>query len=129
MVYFVVAVLLLALGVLTIFSIGAYLILVALAMVAVAWARGRRPWIVEGTIVGAVVFVISHFLTAPLSCSASGDSGINRASCERIALPDLHAVDVSAASWLALGIALTVGVAAGTLVARYARRRPGHPVA
>jgi hypothetical protein len=128
MVYFVVAVVLLAVGVLAIFSIGGYLIILALAMLSVSWARGRRPWIVEGTIVGAVVFIVAHFLTAPLACSASGP-GVDRASCERILLPDLHGVDVVAANWLSLGIALTVGVAAGTVVARYARRRPGQPAA
>ncbi len=121
MVYFTVAVLLLTLGVLTIFSIGWYLIFLALSMLAVAWARGRRPWIVVGTMVGAAAFVVSHFLTAPLVCTESG--GIERASCDRILLPDLGGLDVVAANWLALGIALTVGLAVGTSVARYARRR------
>lgn len=129
MVYFTVAVLLLALGVLTIFSIGVYLIFLGLAMVSVAWARARRPWLVEGTIVGAVGFIVAHFLTAPLSCTTTFAGEIERSTCERILLPDLHGLDVAAANWLALAIALTVGVAGGTLVARYARRRPGQPAA
>lgn len=129
MLYFTVAVVLLAAGVLTIFSIGWYLILLALSMLSVAWARGRRPWIVVGTMVGAAAFVVSHFLTAPLVCTESGGAGIERASCERILLPDLGGFDVVAANWLALGIALTVGIAVGMSVARYARRRAGQPAA
>jgi hypothetical protein len=132
MAYFVVAVVLLAIGVLTIFSIGVYLIFVALAMVSVAWARGRRPWIVEGTITGAVVFAVAHFLTTPLSCSTSGVSrgGVvtERVSCERILLPDLHGLDVVAAGWLAFGIAGLAGVATGLVVMRFARRRARQPV-
>jgi hypothetical protein len=133
MTYFIVAVVLLALGVLTVFSIGVYLIFLALAMVSVAWARGRRPWLVEGTIVGAVVFAVAHFLTTPLSCSTTSTlrEGVltELASCERILLPDLHGLDVVSANWLALGIAALAGVGTGLLVLRFARRRARIPVA
>ena len=125
--YIAAAVLLLALGVVTIFSVGLYLIFLALAMLSVVWAHGRRPWIVLGTISGAVAAIASHFLTAPLTCSVvSATSGgrllSERASCERILLPDLDGLDTSGAHWLALGIALVVGTAVGLIVGGLARR-------
>jgi hypothetical protein len=122
--YLAAAALLLLLGVVSVFSIGLYLIFIALVMLSVMWALGRRPHVVEGAIVGAVAAVAAHVLTAPLGCTVSvripGSAG--RGTCARILLPDLQTVETTAANWLALAIALTVGVAAGVLVGRIARR-------
>jgi hypothetical protein len=125
--WLVVAVALLSLGVVTIFSIGLYLIFLSLAMFSVVWALRHRPWIALGTVAGAAVAIPVHFLTAPLSCSAvvvssQGGSVTERAACDRILLPDLQSLDVAGANWFALAMALTAGIVVGLVVARLSRR-------
>ena len=120
-----IAIALLFLGIVSIFTIGIYFLFVALAMLSVQWAWSR-PWIVAGTVSGAVAAVAVHFLTAPLRCGIQTTAGsfgnTERAYCSRIILPDVQGLDTIGANALALVLGLGAGILVGLFVGRVVRR-------
>ena len=126
--YVAVTVVVLALGVITLLSIGAFLLPIGLAM-AVGIVLWERPRAMVAVLAGGAAFSAALLLTAPLACE-SGDTGLvgpgrepvpAEHACERILLPDLARRARAGDYVVTLAIAVAaaaVGVAGGVAVAR-----------
>ena len=112
-------------GLVSIFTIGGFFVIVAVAMLSVVWALESRPWIVAGTLGGTLSAVLVFALTAPLGCTVQMTAGAlgssERAFCNRIVLPDIQGLDTTGASLIAFGLAAAGGILAGVLVAKAVR--------
>lgn len=86
MAYWVLTLALIVLGVLTGFSIGPFLLVIALAMVVLGPFR-RRPFVFWPLMVGAVGFVIGYLTVAPFWCSATAaiPGGTSATVCSSLA--------------------------------------------
>jgi hypothetical protein len=69
--YWVLAVVLVAFGYLSLFSMGAPFVLTGLAMIVVGRWR-RNPAVVWPALIGVWAFVVGYVLAAPLGCTTSG---------------------------------------------------------
>ena len=113
--FLVLAGLLIALGLLTLLSIGMLILPVGIAM-AVSTLFWDRPAVLVGITVGALALSTGYSLTAPLGCLQTfrpdGGPAVST-TCERIALSDLPRLPEAGDFLLAVGIAAVAALAAG----------------
>ena len=126
-VYWAGAVVLVVVGFLAIFSIGAPLFLTGVAMLVVGRWRHRSA-VVWPVLVGVWSFVLGYLLVAPLGCSTSevrGDAG--RTTCSNVLGIDYSGTGVYNPSLLPALIAGLAAAAIGVVVTRQITRQMRRP--
>ena len=123
-VYWAGAVVLVVVGFLAIFSIGAPLLLTGVAMLVVGRWR-HRPAVVWPVLAGVWSFVLGYLLVAPLGCSTSavlpGEAG--RTTCSNVLGIDYSGTGVYNPSLLPALMAGLAAAAIGVVVTRQITRR------
>jgi hypothetical protein len=129
-VYWTGAVVLVVVGFLAVFSIGAPLLLTGVAMLVVGRWR-HRPAVIWPVLVGVWSFFLGYVLVAPLGCSTSatlpGEAG--RTTCSNILGFDYSGTGVYNPSLFPALMAGLAAAAIGVVLMRQITRRTGGPEA
>jgi len=132
--YWILALVLIGFGFLSLFNIGGPLLLTGLAMVAVGPWRRRRD-VLWPALVAAWSFALAYVLVAPLGCTSTstavpaGPSTVGYTSCTNVLGIDYsgggaYQAPLLPAVLVALTVAVVVGVAVRVVLSRREQRRP-----
>ena len=115
--YWIAALLLVAFGFVTGFSIGPPFLLVGLALLVLGPVR-RWPRLFWPPLVGVLAFILGVVLFVPLSCTATADAGqISKTVCTSILGPTWSGSGLYNPPPEAFALALRVGLGAGVVAA------------
>jgi hypothetical protein len=132
--YWIFSLTVLILGVLTGFSIGAFILPIGLALLVLGPVRKRRI-VYWPLLLGVLGFVIGYLLFVPLTCTATAviPGGTGETVCRAILGPEYRAAGIAnppADTALLAGVIAMIVAAIGTLAAlRFAARRRRSPTA